>query len=313
VKYCLFVLIPAALCAQSSTVTINVDINGHRVESAPSVTTTEGDKTILNQSINGRLVPKEQTETRVLSETPTEKVTETFDRKFDQTGQLTLTERTLTTEQKRTDGGTSTNASVYRSDINGGMPEVERRQIETHPQGPGSTESDVTIARPSDNGGLQNVEQRKILTTTGPNSTHEDQTVYLKSTNGDFVARRRTVTDSQKSNDKTEASVANYETDYLGHMALLSSENTTTVVSKDGKQEIERNLYASASDGVARDDQGGQKIKEQQIIVRTPGPDGTVTETVSVRRPTLAEQTHLGPPVQISETVCTGKCDPGKP
>jgi len=283
------------------------------VESAASATARDGEKTELSQSINGRTVPKEQTETTVLSETPTEKVIETFDRKYDQNGQLASTERTLTTTRKTSDGGTSTTASVYRSDVNGGMPEVERRTIETRPQGPGITASDVTIARPSSNGGLQTVEQRKILSTIEPNHTRDDQTVYQKSTNGEFVPVRRTVTESLKSGDKTEATVANYENNYLGRMALLSSENTTTVVSKDGKQVVERNLYDAASFGAPRDDEGGQKIKEQQTIVRTPGPDGSVTETVSVRRPTLADQAHLGTSVQISETICTGKCDPTKP
>jgi hypothetical protein len=96
-------------------------------------------------------------------------------------------------------------------------------------------------------------------------------------------------------------------------MALLNSESDTTIVSKDGKQVVERNIYSSASDGVPRTEQDGQKIKEQQTIVRTPGADGSVTETVSVRRPTLADQAHLGAARQISETVCTGKCEVPKP
>jgi hypothetical protein len=256
----------------------------------------------------------------VVSETPYEKVTEIFDRKFDQNGQLISTERVLTTERKTASGGSSTQATVYRSDVNGAMQEAERRVTvtrplgaETRPQGSASMESDVTIARPSSNGGLETVEQRKIVTTTEPNRTHEEQTVYLKSTSGDFVEKRRTQTDSQKSGDKTEAKVANYEADYAGRMTLLNQETSTTVQAKDGTQVVERNIYASASDGVPRDEQGGQKLKEHQTIVRTPGANGSVTETISVSRPTLADQTRLGAPAQISETVCTGKCEPAKP
>lgn len=312
-RYYLLTLVPAALLAQSATTTYTVDINGRRAEAISFASSKAGEKTEISQSINGKLVPKEQTETRVVSETSNEKVTETLDRQFDQNGQLISTERVLTAERKTAGGGSSTQATVYRSDVNGAMQEAERRATETRPLGRGTTASEVTIARPSSNGGFETVEQRKIVKTEEPNRAHEEQTVYLKSTSGDFVEKRRTQTDSRKSGDKAEATVANYEADYTGRMALLNQETSTTVASKDGKQVIERDIYASASDGVPRDEQGGQKLKEHQTIVRTPGADGTVTETVSVQRPTLADQTRLGAPVQISETVCTGKCEGGKP
>ena len=311
-KYCLLTLVPAALFAQSNTATYTVDINGHRVEASTFASSKGGDKTEISQSINGKLVPNEQTEAHVLSQTPTEKVTETFDRKFDVDGQLVSTERVVTVERKTLGGGLSTNATIYKSDMNGAMQEAERRTIETVPQGSGST-SDVTIARPTISGGFEAVERRKVVTASEPNRQREDQTVYQKSTSGDFVPIRRTVMDTRKSDGKTEDTVANYELDYSGRMTPLSQETSTTVVSKDGKQIIERDIYASASDGVPRDEQGGQKLKEHQTVVRTPGADGTVTETISVRRPTLADQTRLGAPAQISETVCVGKCEGGRP
>jgi hypothetical protein len=306
-------LVPAGLFAQSVATTSNVDINGHRVDDFSVATAKNGEKTELSETINGRLVPREQTETRVLSETATEKVTESFDRRYSQQGQLISTERVLTTERKMPGGASSAEATVYRSDINGVMQEAERRTIETRPQGAGTMASDVTIARPSANGGFEKVEERKTVKFEDPKRTREEQTVYQKSTNGDFVERRRTLAESEKSGDRTDAKVANYETDYTGRMALQNSETSTTVASKDGKLVVERNIYDANALGYARTDEGGQKIREQQIIVRTPGADGSVKETVSVRRPTIADQADLGAPVQISETVCTGKCEPAKP
>ena len=306
-------LVPGALWAQSVATTTSVNINGNRVDDFSVATAPNGETTQLSESINGRLVPKEQSETRVLSESPNEKVTESIDRKYNQTGDLISTQRTITTERKTPGGGTSTNATVYASDVNGNMREFEHRLTETHPTGPGTTESEVTIARPSLDGGFQTVEQRKILKSENPKQSHEEQTVYQRSNNGDLVETRRTVADSQKSKDKTEEQVANYAADYLGHMVLLTSEKSTTTVSKDGKQVVERSIYGPNALGVARTDQDGQKIREQDIVVRTPGPDGSVKETVSARRPILSDPTQLGPPIQISETVCTGKCDPAKP
>src|SRR5258708_206826 len=112
-------LLPAALLAQSATATYTVDINGRRVESSSFASSKTGEKTEISQSINGKLVPKEQTETRVVSETPNEKVTESFDRKFDSNGQLISTERVLTTERKTAGGDSSTQATIYRGDMNG--------------------------------------------------------------------------------------------------------------------------------------------------------------------------------------------------
>lgn len=306
-------LVPAALSAQSVATTTSVNINGNPVLDYATATAANGETTQLSESINGRLVPKEQSERRILSESPNEKVTESIDRKYNQTGDLISTERVVTIERKLPGGGSSTNETVYSSDVNGNLAESEHRLTETHPAGPGKTESEVTVARPSLDGGFQTVEQRKILKSEDKNQSHEEQTVYRKSTNGGLVETQRIVADSQKSNEKTEENIANYQVDYLGHLVLLNSEQNTTTVSKDGTAVVEHSVFGPNALGVARTDQDGQKIREQDIIVRTPGPDGSVKETVSARRPILSDPTQLGPPVQISETVCTGKCEPSKP
>jgi hypothetical protein len=309
-------LLPSALSAQSVATTSNVDFNGNRVVDysvATSKSAKRTETTELSDSINGRLVPKEQIESRILNETATEKVTESFDRKFDPNGQLISTERVLTTETKLPGGSTSASARVYRSDVNGSMQEAERRVTETHPTGPGATAAHVTIARPTANGSFEKLEERKILKSVDPKHTHEDETVYLKSNNGDLVAARRNVTDTDKSGDTTKTTTASYETDYTGRMSLLKSENSTAVLGKDGKEVVERNIYGADALGAPRTGQDGQKIAEQDIVVRSPGADGSVKETVSVRRPTPSDPGRLGAPVQISETMCTGKCQPEKP
>ena len=299
---------------QSTTVSINVDINGVRVASAPTLSPQTGEKSEYSQSINGQLIPQEQTETRVLSENPIEKVSEAWLRKFDNNGQLLSTERTLTTERKTADGGTSTTESVYRTDPNGAMTEKERRTIETRRQDAKTRATEVTIACAGNNGGFETIEQHKIVTTTekisaDKSTEHNDEIIYQRSSNGGLVANRRTVTESQKSGDKTEASVAKYEGDNTGRLTLRQQETSTAVAAKDGKLMVERNLYAVAPEGSL--DSGTPKLMEAQTIVRTPNANG-VTETVSVRRASLEDSGSLGPPTQLSETVCTGKCEPPK-
>ena len=55
-------------------------------------------------------------------------------------------------------------------------------------------------------------------------------------------------------------------------------------------------------------DQGGLKLYEQQLIQKKQGPN-EVTETLSVRRPSVSDPKVLGPARQLSETVCRGKCE----
>ena len=51
------------------------------------------------------------------------------------------------------------------------------------------------------------------------------------------------------------------------------------------------------------------QLKEHQIIERRPTSGGGVVESLSVQRPALADPKRLGPAIQISETVCRGKCE----
>ncbi len=52
-----------------------------------------------------------------------------------------------------------------------------------------------------------------------------------------------------------------------------------------------------------------EQMKEQQLIERTKRPDGSVVETLSVRRPSISDPNRLGNLQKLSETVCKGKCD----
>lgn len=305
-KYCLCALLAAVTgLAQSNTAAYITDINGHRVEVTSSVTTRDGEHTELSQSVNGRTVPLEQTETHILSKgNPT--VTETIVRKFDRTGQVISTERTVEDEQKRANGSTI-RATIYRSDTNGRLLEDERRVIETQVQGTATT-SDVVISRAGASGSFDAVEKRKVVTTGDAKATHENETVYRPSQTGQFFEAQREVKDIQTAGNRTVENAATYQIDYTGKMQLASQTVSTTTNASDGSEVTEMNIYERNSLGRPRDEQGGQKIDEQRIIERTKAPNGAVIETTSVRRPTLADPSHLGGPREVSETICTGKC-----
>lgn len=287
-KYWVSLFLPATFALAQSAVTVyTTDLSGHRVPDAKITSTEPGQRTFLSQSLNGRQVPLQATEARVLSEGPGGRVTETITRRYDADGKLLETERVVAEEQKGAGGQSSIKATVYRSDLHGRMIEAERRAIETVTQG-STTVSDVIVNRPTLNGTFEATEKRKVTKVTEGSVTRETDTA----------------------GGLTKTNVANYELNFTGRMEMMRQQAGTTTKAADGSEISEVNLYAVAPYGLARDQRNeGQKLKEQQIIVRTPGTGGTVVESTSVRRPTFADQSKLGAPVKISETVCTGKCD----
>jgi hypothetical protein len=317
VKYCFYPLLLAGLAlgqsgtgqsntTQSDTTQYTTDINGHRVIQAQAVT-RDGERTELTQSINGRVVPLARSETRVLSEEPNRRVTETVVRHYDTTGQLASTERTVSEDQKRANGSLL-HATVYRSDANGRLAEAERRTIETQNQGT-STTTAVTIARAGLSGSFETTEKRQVVTTIEGNTTRESEVIERPSqSSGQFYEAARQVREETKAGNKTTSSTVMYGLDYAGKMSLIHQEAASTVKNSDGTLVTERNLYAPSTDGVARDQQGRLKLLEQQTIVRKES-GATVTETAVVRRATLADSNRLGEASVVSDLVCSGKCE----
>jgi len=165
VKYCLYSLACASLALaqsaeNSASALLLPDLNGNSVLAA-AYTANDGDRQQLTQSINGRTVPLQQTDSRVLSKGPNGQTTETLTRKYDPDGHLISTERTVV-DQKKIPNGQVIHAIVYRSDLNGQMPESERRTIETQTQGTTTTTTTtgITISRPGLGGSFDVAEKR---------------------------------------------------------------------------------------------------------------------------------------------------------
>ena len=305
-KYYLYSLLCAGLaCGQSATTEFATDLNGRRVEGARFLA-GDGDRAELTQSINGRKVPLQRSETKVLTDQPNHRVTETVVRRYDATGQLASTERTVSDEQKSA-GRSTIQATVYRSDTNGRLLESERRTIESQTQA-GTTTADVTIARTGMSGAWETAEKRKVVTVTEGDRTRETETITRPAPgNLALIEVARDVKESAKSGAATTANTVHYELDYVGKMSLIRQETATTTKQGDGSEITELNLYAPSIYGVAREGQAGPKLREQQTIVRKENA-GVVNETTTVRRPTVSDPSRLGDPNVISNLVCTGKC-----
>jgi hypothetical protein len=305
VKYFLFLAATLAF-GQSVVTTYSTDVNGNRVAGS-SMVSNDGQHTQITRSINGRQVPAEQTTERVISESPAGRVVEKITKRFDQNGQIASTDRTVTEEQKLSNGSV-TRSTVYHGDVNGEMHEAERRTVEVHAQG-STVNTQTEIARPDLSGSFQTAEKRSSSSETANNTTHTDDTVYRRSENGGFYPAVRDVSYTTKSGSQVVEKSAHYEQRDNQQLQLMGQTVSTTVKQPNGSSVSEVSLYgANSEDGRAHDNQTGLHLREQQTVERIPGPGGSVTEIVTARRPTISDPGRLGPSTKISETVCTGKC-----
>jgi hypothetical protein len=98
-----------------------------------------------------------------------------------------------------------------------------------------------------------------------------------------------------------------------GQLQLASQSESTSTKRPDGTEVIQTNLFAQTVVGRLQDSNAPMRVKEQQIVERRTNPDGSVVETLSVRRPSTSDPNRLGELQKLSETVCKGKCEPEKP
>lgn len=312
-KYYVLALAGTLAMGQSVSNTYTTDINGNRVTAASVVTSAHDstqDVTQITQSVNGRTVPQQQTETHVVSKDANGSVVETIVRKYDPNGQLASTERVVTETQVRPHGST-VHATTYRTDINGRMQEAERQTVESETQG-ATTTTQTVKERPSLSGAFQAVEKRTKVSEMAKDTTHEDETVYRRAdSSSDFSAQVREIKDVTHAGNVTTEKTAHYEpVATASQMRLIQQTQGTTTKNPDGSESSQVNLYGSSWTGNVPDNQSALPLREQEIIERQKGPGGSVVETLSVRRPTPSDPNRLGAATQISQTVCTGKCSP---
>jgi len=310
VKPVLFLAFIAAFAsAQSASTTYTKDLNGSRVEGKLIDTSAKGDRTERFQSINGRQVPVEQVTERVVSDDANGKVTERIVQKFDPTGRPASTERVMIQETKLPGGGSTVRETTYRNDVNGGQREAVRKTTETRVSG-STTTANTVIDRPSTSGSFETVEKRSSVTEGPAENQHTTESVYSRNVSGGFQETVRTVKTASTANNTTKESSATYEPGLNGQLQLDSQSESTSSKQADGSEVVQTNLFTKTVAGNVQDSSGAMRVKEQQVLQRRTNADGSVVETVSVRRPAVSDPNRLGDLQKVSETVCKGKCQP---
>ncbi len=298
--------VPALLVAQSSTTTYTTDVNGNRQAIAP-VDRSNGDKTERYQTLNGRRAPIDQSSEKVLKDDASGKVVERTIQRYDGAGRVSQTIKVLVEETKLPGGGSIVRETSSQADINGRFVPSERKTTETRVSGQ-TTTTDMTLDKPNINGGFQPVEKRNAVTTGPKDNQQTTETIDRPDYSGRFQVVGRTETAKKTTPGGSSENTANYEVDPgTGRMVLAGQKVVNTTKRPGGGEAVETSIYARNTTGNISDS-GKLHIKEQQVMEKRLNPDGSVVETLTVRRPGISDPDVLGAPRQVSQTVCTGKC-----
>jgi hypothetical protein len=318
VKACIFLALAGSLslAAQQSEVkqTTSVDINGNVLKDGPAISRTESanssQTTVTTQSINGRNVPLEQVEERVLRNDASGKTIERIVRKYDPQGNPLPPVRQTIEEQKRPDGGSLIQSTTYTTDLNGNSQVTEKSVTDTQKNAAGET-SETTIQRSTLNG-FETVEKDSTVVSKQATGYQSESTTYRRNQDGGFYPAVRQTTQHTVQGSEASDSSAEYERDSYGELSLHGQTVTRTVTRPDGLKDTVVDIYSRDVPGTASGSGSGLRLQERQIIDSAPGPGGAVIQTLSVQRPTVSDAGTLGPARQLSQTVCKGDCKPPK-
>lgn len=274
-------------------------------------TPTSSEVTETRQSINGRMVPQERVEERVVRDDASGRVVERIIRPYGPDGNPGPPTRETIEQQKGPDGNSTIRTTTYRGDINGNMQLVQRSVTQEHKTDSSET-TDTVVEAPTINGSLETVEKRSIVKSKEPSGAYQaEDTVYRKNASGDFYTAVRQTTDHMIKGTEATDNTAQYEVGANGDLQLHGQTVSKTITNADGSKDVVVNIYGQNVPGTV--DGGGTQplqLQEQQIIRQTAGPNKSTVQNVSVRRPTVSDPNSLGPAQQLSETVCKGDCKP---
>lgn len=294
------------LSAQSTSATYITDINGNRIPGGAAIT-TDGVTTDLRQSINGREVPLQQVQEKVLSQSGNTTVTERIVRHYGMNGQVVATDRVVTETTKTGEGESLVHATTYRSDVSGNMNEAERKTIETRKNG-AATVVDTAIEKKDLSGSFAVTEKRTATAEPTADGKRESETVMLRDANGNLYEAQRSSTVETKTGNQTTDNTSVYEPTVSGEMRLAQQKLIKTTSNADGSSSEEVETFGRASDGRARDANAPPQLTEKRTIERQKGPGGAVTETQTVQLPDVNNPGKLTAAHQVSETICRGEC-----
>jgi len=283
------------------------DANGNRVE-GPRYTAVEspsGSQRVETlRSINGRMVPVQAAEDRVLRQDSQGKVVERMIRKYDANGNPGPPVRVRIEETKNPDGTTTIQSTAYESDLNGNMQLTERSTTQIRKAA--TTETTTTVERANLNGALAPIERSRTVERPTSSGANVESTTYRRDLNGNFTPAAQEVKQISKRGNEETTDAAHYEVGPDGKLVLTSRAVDRVRTNADGSQVADTEIYSRFSAGRTGDVNADQpRLQEQIRRERTPGPGGVVVETTSVRARLPNDPSRFGAFERVSQTTHT--------
>jgi hypothetical protein len=288
---------------QTSTYTF--DASGQRVD-GPNYTAVEsptGSQHVETaRSINGRMVPIQAEEDKVIRQDSQGKVVERMIRKYDAQGNPGPPTKVRIEETKNSDGSTTIQSVSYQADINGNM-HVSERAITKVSKG-ATTETSTTVERATLNGSLEPVEKSMSVERPSGGGSEVQSTTYRRDVSGNFTPAIQEVKQIKKSGNEETTDAAHYEVGTDGKMALTSRAIDRVKTNPDGSQVAETDVYSKFTAGHAGDTNADQpRLQEQIRKERVPAGGGKIIETTTSRAHLPNDPTHFGPYERVSQTT----------
>lgn len=301
-------LVAAALPAQQSeSRTFVFDPNGRRLEWS-ATTRGQGYQAETIRDLNGRRVPVESVEERVVRREAGLQLVERLIRRYSPDGQPLPPEKVLVETVSRPDGSVRETTTIYRGDLNGALRPAERILTETR-RNQGITVSETRVERAGLSGGFLLVEKRSAteVVRAGNQASERDETVFVPDANGRLIPAQRRVVRSRERDGTLQQQADEYEAATTGALRLSRQLVSVTRKNPDGSEETVVDVYGVNAPGRPIEPGAAPQLRERQIYTSRQSPDGSVVTVFAVQRPSLNSTRELGPPEKVSETVTRTK------
>ncbi len=285
---------------------------GQRAGSATisaSAGTGSSSRTVRTQNLNGRSVPLQSVQEKVIEDRPGYRVVERTVQLYGQDGRPTSRQKVRIETREEGAGRQSTTTTVYETDVNGSF-QIRERQRSRAVTRDDVTDTTTEVERPTISGAVQLVEKRVTHEVEHEDAGKRDETVYQRDEDGNFRPAARETTETVRGESRETSTVTRYNTvNFSGAMEFAGQSVTELERRPDGSQVKVISRYGAATPGrpIPSSDREA-RLREQEIVERQVQRDGTVVETTSVRHGSISDRGELGPPQKVTEVICTGNC-----
>jgi hypothetical protein len=233
--------------------------------------------------VNGRTVPLESTDEKVISRDGTTTVVERIIKRYDANGNPGPPEIERVQMTKNADGSMTTASQLYRSDINGNRQLAERSTTTVRQLGD-RTETNTSIERPSVNGDVRLAERYASVSKKTATGSETTGSMYRADANGSLREAERELTIVTVSGNTQKSDATKYTLNSDNRLDVAERRIATLVKSADGSESESVDVYGRVNSLHMTDVNANNQTRLQQQITteRKKSGDGSTTETVTV-------------------------------